>query len=334
MELGLIEQIKRIARTLPLATNEGSLIVSIGDDCAEFLPSPNKSLLLTTDTMAEDIHFRTSYSTPYLLGRKLASVNLSDIAAMAGRPLIALLNLEVPEYLANPKDQFWYLFAKGLVERLGEFGAILAGGDTVKSPANKLSLTLTLTGKATKGETIYRSGAKAGDMIYCSGFLGESACGLKILEKRRIHLPLPIKRHLIHKHLDPEPLIDLGKTLANCEVTSMIDVSDGVATDLAHIARESKVCAEIDKARIPLSRAVRIAASTLNLDPIELALYGGEDFQLLWTIPPEKAKNMERKIAPVLGHAPFFLGHIKEGKGVWLKSHSKLSDITFKGYEH
>ncbi len=334
MELDLIKLIKHHSRTLPSQSLEGSLITAIGDDCAEFSPSADSNLLLTTDTMVEGVHFSLSYYTPFLLGRKLASVNLSDIAAMAGNPRAALLNLEVPPGLSDPSAAFWPPFIRGLVERLAEFGAVLAGGDTVKASNNKLSLTLTVIGEVSKGQAIYRKGARAGDMIYCSGFVGESALGLKILQERHVPLPLPVKRHLIARHLDPTPRLHLGEMLAHCSVTSMIDISDGIATDLAHICKESGVGADILANRLPISRAARSAASALGINAISSCLYGGEDYELLWTVPSSKSADMEKKIAAADGHGPFFIGTIKKGSGVWLKDSQGLHNITFKGYEH
>ena len=333
MELDLIKLIKHYSKTLSSRSLEGSLITAIGDDCAEFSPSVNSNLLLTTDTMVEDIHFNLSYYTPFLLGRKLASVNLSDIAAMAGNPKTALLNLEVPPRLSN-SSTFWPSFIRGLVERLTEFGAVLAGGDTVKAGNNKLSLTLTIIGEVAKGHAIYRTGARVGDLIYCSGFVGESAFGLKILQKRRIQLPLPVKRHLIARHLDPTPRLNLGRVLANCNITAMTDISDGVATDLAHICEESGVKAHVFAHRLPISRAVQSAATALGINATYLCLCGGEDYELLWTVPSSKSAEMEKKITAASGSSPTFIGIIKSGSGVWLEDNQGLHNITFKGYEH
>jgi len=334
LELNLIKLIKSNIEALPAIVSGGSLITSIGDDCAEFSPPAGFDLLFTTDTMIEGVHFRLSYHSPVSLGRKLVSVNVSDIAAMAGSPKIALLNLEVPPRLSDSSMSFWPLLIRGIVERLREFGAILVGGDTVKAGGNRLGLTLTLVGAVKKGQAVYRKGAKIGDQIYCSGFVGESALGLKILEKRRIQLPLPVKRHLINRHLNPEPRFRLSQILADCGVTAMIDVSDGIATDLAHLCEESGVRANIIKNRIPVSRAVRIASSVLGIDAVSVSLCGGEDYELLWTIPQSRAQEMEKKVARAMHQRPYRIGWIENGKGVWLKDGEKSIDVTFKGYEH
>ena len=334
MELELIEKIRQTAEAIEPPKKWVGLNKGIGDDCAELSPSPGHKILLTTDTMVEGVHFSLSYFDPYHLGRRLAAVNLSDIAAMGGVPRAALLNIEVPRYLKDPASTFWKRFALGLVGRLKEFGAVLVGGDTVASPCNRLGLTLTLTGEVEKGGALYRNGASVGDMIYCSGYLGESACGLLLLKKRRSTLPFAIKKRLIQRHLDPEPRIPLGRLLKEMGATSAIDVSDGIATDIAHIARGSGVKAVIEEKRLPLSRALKRACRETGVSPTKLAISGGEDFELVWTISPKKALEAERRLSAILGHAPFLIGRIKRGKGLWLKGEGRAREITFTGYEH
>jgi len=334
LELQLIEKIKQITEALVSSKKWQGLKKGIGDDCAELSPSPGHNILITTDTMEEGVHFSLSYFDPYLLGRRLAAVNLSDIAAMGGIPRAALLNIEVPRYLKDPESTFWKRFAMGLVGRLWQFGAVLVGGDTVASPCNRLGLTLTLTGEVERGKALYRNGATVGDLIYCSGYLGESAGGLLLLKKRRSTLPFAIKKRLVRKHLDPEPRISLGRLLKEVGASSAIDVSDGIATDIAHIATKSGVMAEIEEKLFPISRALKRACRETGASPTELALSGGEDFELVWTISPEKAPGAERRLSNVLGHPPFLIGRIKRGKGVWLKSERQAREITFTGYEH
>ncbi len=334
MELTLIERILKNTKALPQCQRKGHITTSIGDDCAEISPSQGHNILVTTDTMVEDTHFRLSYFTPHLLGRKLATVNLSDIAAMGGTPLAATLNLEVPEKLADPNSSFWSHFIQGLTGRLARYGACLVGGDTVKTKTSKLGLTLTIIGEVREGGAIFRSGARPGDLIFCSGPLGESACGQRILEKKRFPLPLPVKRRLIARHLDPKPRISLGRALAQVGVNSMIDVSDGIATDLGHIAKKSHVKAVIQEELLPISRGVRLFARSQGESPFDFVLSGGEDFELVWTVSPKKVEEMKEAVLPILRRLPFHIGHITDGEGVWLKNTSYAREVTFKGYEH
>ncbi len=336
MERQLIEKIRNITQARFADDGSGLKWIkkAIGDDCAELDVSQSSNVLLTTDTMVEGIHFSFSYFTPYQLGKKLASVNLSDIAAMGGVPKVALLNLEVPDTLRDPGLNFWNEFAKGLGERLSEFSTALVGGDTVRKLGKKLSLTLTIMGEIEKGKAVYRNGAKKGELIYCSGYLGEGSCGYEILMRKGTKLPLPLKRHLIRRHLDPTPHIHLGILLSHLGASSMIDISDGIATDLAHVATQSGLCALISKSRLPISRALRIGAKAIGKDPVACALFGGEDFELVWTIAPMLKREMEKEVARLLGHPPFLLGVMKEGQGVLLDVNSTTQDITYKGYEH
>ncbi len=336
MERRLIEKIRNITQARSTFGGSGPKWIkkAIGDDCAELAVTPSANVLLTTDTMVEGIHFSFTYFTPFQLGKKLASVNLSDIAAMGGVPKAALLNLEVPDTLRDPGPNFWNEFAKGLGERLSEFSTVLVGGDTVREPGKRLGLTLTIMGEIEKGGAVYRNGAKRGELIYCSGYLGEGSCGYEILMRKGIKLPLPLKRHLIRRHLDPVPRVHLGRLLSRLGASSMIDVSDGIATDLAHVATQSGLCALISKSRLPISRALRIGAKAMGKDPVAFALFGGEDFELVWTISPNMKREMEKEVSRLLGHPPIFLGVMKEGQGVLLEGNSTTQDITYRGYEH
>ncbi len=329
--------IAKIAHRPKRQGQESGLLLGIGDDCAAASVQQGKELLLTTDTLVESVHFDLAYFDPYDLGRKTAAVNLSDIAAMGGSPKWALLNIAVRKGLPSG---FWDRFSDGLWGMLQDFGATLVGGDTVSSPVS-LVITLTLAGEVPSGKRLERSGARAGDVVYCSGFLGEASAGLSLLKAqgrqraKNILVPRGVRRRLSRRHLTPEPRVRLGRELSSSGmVSAAIDLSDGIATDLAHICSRSGVRAVLDSDRIPLSRSLLLASKGLGVSAMELALSGGEDFELLWTVPREKARDAERVAASVLGHPPFRLGKIEEGKGVFLKTRDGLKEITFLGYEH
>ncbi len=329
MEYDLIDKIASIAKT----SYDPSVIKGIGDDCAVVRPSSGKALALTTDTLVENVHFDLSYFSPYYLGRKTAACNLSDLAAVGAKPKWALLNLAVPPGLA---EDFWLVFSKGLFSWFQEWGVTLVGGDTVSSP-ERLVLGLTLAGEVAPDKWLKRDGARPGDLIFCSGYLGESACGLALLKQKLVSTARTGKKvwqRLIHRHLNPEPRLDLGAALSESGlVTSCIDLSDGLATDLAHVCKASGVQATVYAHQIPVSRALRTACRALGHDPLRLATSGGEDFELLWTSPGEHTRAIQ-KIAGNLGLRAFCIGKISEGTGVWLKGSFGSREITLQGFEH
>ncbi|MEZ0328087.1 MAG: thiamine-phosphate kinase [Dissulfuribacterales bacterium] len=335
-ELRLIERIAKQAKT----TTDPSVLVNIGDDCGVIRPSDGHNLLVTTDTLVENVHFDLAYFDPFSLGRKTTAVNLSDIAACGGTPRWAFLNLAVRTGLP---DDFFELFLNGLFTELRGYGVHLTGGDTVSSH-NELSITLTLLGETRPNLHLTRSTARSGDLIYCSGTLGDAACGLHWLinqksRKNRLAMPKYLRfalKRAIKRHLTPIPRLALGRALAEKGLaTACIDSSDGLATDIAHICTQSGVMAEIDTKAIPISRSSRLLCRTLGLSPVKMALTGGEDFELIWTTPPDKERDMLNTAAIILGYTPFRIGRIQEGKGVWLVSLSHgRQEISYQGFEH
>ncbi|MEA3386382.1 MAG: thiamine-phosphate kinase [Thermodesulfobacteriota bacterium] len=340
MERDLIAKIQRLSGA-PI--KDPSVLVSIGDDCAVVAPSPDRYLIITTDTLVESIHFDLDYFDPWHLGRKTAAVNLSDAGAMGGDPRWALLNLAVRPGLT---DRFWDSFSKGLLSHLSEYGVSLVGGDTVSAP-DQLSLSLTLIGEVIKGKWLSRGRAQPDDLIYSSGYLGEAAAGLELLRKHKekrspfkgrkgIHgISRAVLKRLVNRHLDPEPRVTLGQALAaNGMVQTAIDVSDGIATDLAHICKNSKVGAEVWAREVPVSRALKRTSGILGISPLDFALTGGEDFELLWTVSEQNESEVQKIAAKILGYRPFRIGKIAQGNRVILKTSQGSKDITYQGYEH
>lgn len=333
-ELTLIERIAKQTSN----TDDSAILLDIGDDCSVIQPSKGRNLLVTTDTLVENVHFDLRYFDPFSLGRKTAAVNLSDIAACGGTPKWAFLNLTVRYGLT---DDFLDLFLSGLFTELKTYGVHLAGGDTVRS-FKELSLTLTLLGESRPGIHLTRGGAQPEDLIYCSGTLGDAACGLHWLMRQKNHknrLNIPKNLHFaikkaIKRHLTPTPRLMLGKALAEQGLaTACIDASDGLATDMAHICTQSRVMAEIDAKAVPISRSNRLICQALRLSPLNLALTGGEDFELIWTTSPQREMEMLQTTASILGHAPFRIGRIGVGNGVWLLNCCR-QEISYHGFEH
>jgi len=343
MERDLIAKIEDLVGS---AAKDPSVLLGIGDDCAVMASTPGRHLVATTDTLVESVHFDLDYFDPWHLGRKTASVNLSDVGAMGGCPRWALLNLAVRPGLA---DSFWKNFSMGLMSRLSRYGVDLVGGDTVSTP-DRLSVSLTLIGEVEPGKWLSRSRAEPGDLIYCSGNLGEAAAGLEWLKnckgkkgpfkgqrtvgiRRRVSRV--ILRRLVARHLDPEPRMALGQALAaNGSVRSAIDLSDGIATDLAHICNMSGIGAEVWANEMPISRALKSISKILGISPLSLALTGGEDFELLWTVSEKNEAEVQKIAAEVLGYIPFRIGKMVVGDRVLLKTRRGTEDITYQGYEH
>ncbi|MBM4340581.1 MAG: thiamine-phosphate kinase [Deltaproteobacteria bacterium] len=274
-EFGLIAKIRNW-----MATSRPEVVRSIGDDVA-VIDMGQKALLLTTDILIEDIHFERSWTDPYRLGRKSLAVNISDIAAMGGTPKYFLISIGLPKRLPL---SFTSLFYRGLKDEARRFQVDLIGGDTSLSP--KIIINICLIGEGKKGNILFRNGAKVGDDLYASGTLGDAALGLKILQDKGLRKK---PKGLVNKHLSPTPRVELGQALAKKHIASaMIDISDGLLNDTNHILEESKVGAQLWEDRIPLSTLYRRWAQTYSKAPYQIALSGGEDYELLFTASPQK----------------------------------------------
>jgi len=273
-EFGLIERIR------VQVAGRDDLLIGIGDDCCATALPPGEVLLTTTDLLIEEIHFRRAWTDLFSLGRKAVAVNISDIAAMGGTPQSLSLGLALPADL-NP-EEFDQLIA-GILAAAKEYGAVLSGGDTCRSPGG-LMLSVTVQGSIRPDLILRRSGAQAGDLLYVSGTLGDSALALRELSAGRMP-----GAELALRHHQPVARLRLGQELARRGLaTALIDLSDGLRADLGHILAASGVGAQVNAAVLPFSPPLRAA---LAAEPglIELALAGGEDYELLWSAPPSAA---------------------------------------------
>ncbi|MFA7384198.1 MAG: thiamine-phosphate kinase [Desulfurivibrionaceae bacterium] len=318
-----------IARIRRAAGNCRDLVVGIGDDCAVYKTAPDRISLVTTDTMVEGVHFAPAWHPPFALGRKAASVNISDIAAMGGLPRFALLSLAL-----TPACESRWLepFLAGFLAVLSEHGVVLIGGDTVQS-GQEIVLSVTVLGEMAESELLTRKTARPGDVVLVSGFLGEAAAGLALC---RMGLAQEAAWHpLVFAHLDPVPQVALGRVLAASGlVHAMQDLSDGLATDLAHICAESGVGAVVAAEKIPLSPLLRRAAETCGQSPLDWALAGGEDYQLLFTAGEEQVAGLGALVRKELGRELYPVGRIVEGGGVFLAEAGQSREISYQGYEH
>ena len=274
-ELGEFGLIGRIAGKVQY---HSGVALGIGDDAAATVPTPGRVTLTTSDMLVEGVHFDLRLSDPHSLGRKSLAVNLSDIAAMGAVPRSFLLSLAIPPSITvEIIDEF----CEGLLAMADEHGVALIGGDTCAS-GNGLVISITVMGEQSIEKVVRRSGARSGDLICVSGALGDSALGLELL-RQGVREGGAVKRHL-----DPMPRVREGLLLADSRmVTAMIDISDGLIADLGHILECSGVGARIEVPSIPLSGHLLDECRRAKLDPLEYALAGGEDYELLFTIPPE-----------------------------------------------
>nr|MBO2480121.1 thiamine-phosphate kinase [Bacillota bacterium] len=314
-----------------------AVIVGPGDDGAVVRPRPGKDWVITCDAMVEGPHFTRQTMTPHAIGWKVMAANLSDVAAMAAEPRYALVTLGVNEDWTV--DELAALFT-GMWELASRFDVRIIGGDTVRSPGG-LMLSVTLLGDVAPDRAWLRSGAKPGDWVFVTGPLGGSAAGLYAL----LHPETAVaweqqadggKRDvLIRLHQYPEPQVEAGRLLSTLPVCGALnDVSDGLASEAWELAEASrvKICLEAD--RIPIADAVRDFARFCGKDPVQWALSGGEDFQLVGTVPPDAWPALADAFAQQ-GRTVYRCGWVSEGVGVVLRQpDGREEPLAKSGYNH
>lgn len=295
-EFGLIGRIAGNFRELIPAGWEG-----IGDDCAVIPWGTDQSMVVTTDLLVEDIHFLRDRITPYELGYKSLAVNLSDVAAMGAKPVATFLSIGLP---ADRVEVEW---CDAFFEGYRSLGVPLLGGDTTSSPKG-IIINITVLGMAENRHIKRRNAAKAGDIIAVTGPLGDSAGGLQTILD---NLPLTTdNEELIRIHYTPRPHLAEGEWLGQqAGVHAMMDVSDGVASDLQHILRASHLSAVIDTSlAIPISPLLQRVATENGWDMLKLALTGGEDYVLLLTVDPEQLTDIQAEFRTTFGHELYAIG--------------------------
>jgi thiamine-monophosphate kinase len=330
-ELSLIRQIRSASlRTPQPRAGARNLVLGIGDDCAILRPPPNHELLVTTDLSLEDRHFRRDLHPPESVGHRALARGLSDLAAMGARPLAAFLSLALPaEMLRTRAGRAWIKrFFAGLQALARLSGAPLAGGDTSESPCDLILADIVLVGSAPAGRALRRSTARPGDLLYVTGSLGGSAAELAAMQAHpsENHPARTVVNNTAHPHLYPHPRLPVGQALLRRRLANAaIDLSDGLSTDLAHLCRESRVGAQIDATALPLHPLAARAAR-----PLDLALHGGEDYELLFAAPA--ATRVPRTIAGV----PIArIGAIVRGSAITLiDSAGRNHPLKPGGWEH
>ena len=314
---------------------KAGLIHGIGDDCAVLEKDSDRSWLVSMDTLVETVHFDLRWHPSEKLGRKAVAVNVSDISAMGGKPVFILLSLGLPQAF----DPSWvHAFSEGLSGACKEYGCLLIGGDTVLSREGVI-ITITVIGEVPADEVIYRSGALPGDTIWVSGELGLAAAGLELCQSG-VKYNAQSLQVLVESHLNPQPRIRLGRLLAKSRLAhAMMDLSDGLATDLSHLCKQSGVGAILHSQLLPTSPALSEASRLLQQDPLDLMIKGGEDYELVLTAKADATPEI-LALSKKVGVQVTQVGEIDDKQGVRLlmpesaSSQQKEVNVSFSGFDH
>lgn len=278
---------------------DSSILRGIGDDAAVIAPSQNCWQLMTTDLLTEGIHFDLRTAVWSDIGFRAAAANLSDIAAMGGTPQYLLVALAIPRHGTGRHVHHLY---SGMMKACRPYSVRLIGGD-ISASAQGWFISITLIGSVLPRRALLRSGARVGDSLYVTGTIGDSRAGLELLQRSRgrkaaASLSETHRHFLIQRHLRPTARVEIGRWLSTHHwATSAIDLSDGLSGDLRHICAESRVGADIDLSALPISPACTAYAESTGQVPITLALAGGEDYELLFTVSPRHRTRFERMAA-------------------------------------
>jgi len=339
-EFGLIDHIRKIVDIQVDDTSlHDNLIMGIADDAAVFRPTPGKVQLFTTDAFMEGIHFDLMFTSFKHLGWKAIVANISDIAAMGGVPRYAVVTLSLPKKISLEMVEEFY---RGAIHACKKYSCLIVGGDTTSSMANML-VSVALTGEADERFIRYRKDAKPGEYICVTGHLGASLAGLKVLRREKERFTQDQNQQtfnpnlepyaaVIERHLMPKPRLDLSKILSEqVKVGAMIDISDGLASEVHHICTNSGVGAAIYEHNIPLQHTTQLVAQEFSESPTEYALYGGEEYELLFTISEEEYKKLKKLTSDVT-----IIGRMTEKeKGINLiREQGEQEPLRFGGWEH
>jgi thiamine-monophosphate kinase len=326
LKLKALGEFKLIDRIREQAVKGEGVHRGIGDDAAVLDLPEGHQLLTSMDLLLEGVHFRHDWTNCEALGHKAVAVNLSDIAAMGGSPRYLYLGLACPD---ETKISDIDAFLRGVLDETSRYGVSLVGGDTCRSPGPWM-ISVTVEGSALRHQAIGRDGAQPGDLIMVSGTLGDSALALRLIEEdKQAHT------NLLKRHHQPVPQVVIGVLIGEYHFASaMIDVSDGLAGDLEHILQASQVDGLIEAAELPLSEEFQVHLGNAP-DLLELALYGGEDYELLFTVAPDKEPSV-REFCAARQLRITTIGVISKGSGqLSLKDKTgEVRPILVRGYDH
>ena len=321
-EFGFIEKLKT-----KLEKQKNYARVGIGDDCAVLPKDAKHDLVITTDLLVEDIDFRLDWSKPEFIGHKSLAVSLSDVASMGAKSVWSMTSIGIPENVW--KTDFVERFYDGYFSLAKKFNVELIGGDVSKMP-DKIVIDSIVAGEVEKGKAVLRSTAQIGDLIYVTGTLGGASGGLRLLENgiRYDDSAKSWQKNLLLKQLAPSP--KNGRDLLKI-ASSLIDISDGLSSDLMHLCESSKTGAKIFADKIPFHKNLKSISDVFN-EQLNFALNGGEDFELLFTANPKKKLSLEKQIKNGwISH----IGEITANVGtIELVRSKKIEILQPKGYSH
>jgi thiamine-monophosphate kinase len=325
--MGEFELLARLRERLP--PNDPRVRLGSGDDAA--VTVPGGATATSVDAIVDGVHFRREETTPRLIGRKAIATALSDIAAMGAKAGETYVVLGAPEDL--DEDEFLGVL-DGVLERCSEFETSLAGGDVTRAPV--LTLAVTVVGHAHRpDELVPRGGAEAGDLLVLTGELGGAAAGRLLLDDPTLAAAVAegTAEHLKARQLDPSPRLHSGRALAAAGARAMIDLSDGLTGDALHIAEASVVELQIDAGALPLAKGVAEVAATAGRDPLELAVSGGEDYELLAALPPQRMTEASARIGAVTETTLTPIGEVQLGRGIEIRLPGG-GLLESQGYDH
>ncbi len=316
-----------------LSGDTAGVVVPVGDDAAVVDPGPHQAIL-TADMLVEDVHFRRDTTSAHDLGYKAVAVNVSDVAAMGGSPRYGLACVA----LTPDIEMSWVMeLYGGMREAADEHGMALIGGDT--SRGDRAVVSVTVYGEVARGRAVLRSGARPGDRLVITGSLGGAAGGLRLAEAA----PDDVKdilgsewaRSLLTNLERPVARVGEGQTLANAGATAMIDLSDGLALDLSRLCRESGVGAVVRLADVPIARGLAELSEAMDVDPVDLALHGGEDYELLATLPVAAVERTQQALTERYGTSLTEVGEITEGPEVMaVLADGREGALEPRGWDH
>ncbi|HEX9920016.1 MAG TPA: thiamine-phosphate kinase [Candidatus Methylomirabilis sp.] len=329
-EFGLIRRIGDLLNKEGIRSERVTL--GIGDDTASFVPRPGYELLVTCDCVVEGRHYLPGKISPLDLGRRAMALNISDIGAMGGRPLYALISLGLrAEIFVQDVEEMY----RGFLEELNPFGASIIGGNLTKS-GNGMFIDITLVGEVEQGKGVRRSGARPGDVILVTGYPGQAAAGLQLL-LRAPDDPQILGHPLVKIYTNPSHRAQVGEAIAKAgRATAMIDTSDGFLGDLGHICEESGVGAELFKERLPVSDDLRKAALMLHQDPYDLFMGDSDDYELVITCRPQDVASLRSVVSQCCPVLLTEAGRITDtaGKIMLLLPDGDRSPVKRSGWDH